>query len=530
MISVIVVGRNDNHGYNLGKRVASSLNSIAMRLSFGDEIIFVDWNTPRPSPPMPVAIFDDLTDETKKFLRVIVVKPEIHNAVKGESSKNILEPLARNVGIRRANPDNYWVLSTNTDILLIGSEELKLQSALSKLDERLWQSFRYELPEYIWETLDKRDPRGTNNKIYEISKAGSIKLNLLTYPTGKKADNLCFADAIGDFQLAPRQLWLSIRGFPEEMLSGWHVDSRAAVQMIRQSGVESRIVPSEFGLSTYHQNHLRTLTHFHLDTTMNSIELITKRYENSENWGLGNVELYEFPLSDFMGKIHDLHFQETRSVDTVKLQEAHEDCTYNIERAFIFLVDELITLKPNEVVTVITVNQVLIERIRAFLEPMSVRINTFNELTDFSSVRSSVVSSTLTVIDFGVDVSSKELSGDKLLAGEIAINIQRIADSIKPNQRVALIKAQRWAIRTLIQKFFVVPLFNNYSCVLTGARRPVNAKSEVTRKTLLLWGIRSDYGLVKKPPLLFVLFYDHVVKRVVPRKIRDLVIRQIINK
>ena len=100
MLSVVVVGRNDNHGYNLGKRVASSLNSISMRLRDGDELIFVDWNTPRPFPPMPVSIIDDLTEQTKKFLRILAEDPKVHDEVKGVSSKMILEPIARNVGIR----------------------------------------------------------------------------------------------------------------------------------------------------------------------------------------------------------------------------------------------------------------------------------------------------------------------------------------------------------------------------------------------------------------------------------------------
>ena len=79
MLSVVVVGRNDNHGYNLGKRVASSLNSISMRLRDGDELIFVDWNTPGRLPTLIEDLDDTLTDHCKSLLRVfkVWVKPRL---------------------------------------------------------------------------------------------------------------------------------------------------------------------------------------------------------------------------------------------------------------------------------------------------------------------------------------------------------------------------------------------------------------------------------------------------------------------
>ena len=47
MLSVVLYGRNDSHGYNLHKRAAISLNAIAELLTDpDDEILFVDYNTP----------------------------------------------------------------------------------------------------------------------------------------------------------------------------------------------------------------------------------------------------------------------------------------------------------------------------------------------------------------------------------------------------------------------------------------------------------------------------------------------------
>jgi hypothetical protein len=54
MISVVLYGRNDQHGYNLHKRAALGLNCLAEVLdNADDEIIFVDYNTPDDIPTFP---------------------------------------------------------------------------------------------------------------------------------------------------------------------------------------------------------------------------------------------------------------------------------------------------------------------------------------------------------------------------------------------------------------------------------------------------------------------------------------------
>jgi len=76
MISVILYGRNDSHGYNLHKRAAISLNCIAEMLSDADdEILFVDYNTPNDLPTFIEAIYDTLTPKAKSRLRVFRVRP-----------------------------------------------------------------------------------------------------------------------------------------------------------------------------------------------------------------------------------------------------------------------------------------------------------------------------------------------------------------------------------------------------------------------------------------------------------------------
>src|SRR5436190_7085847 len=110
MISVILYGRNDSHGYNLHRRFATSLNCLAEILTEpDDEIVFVDYNTPVTLPSIPEALADTLTRTCVSKLRVVRLTPDVHlRAYGGRTHLAAVEPLARNVGIRRCNPANRW--------------------------------------------------------------------------------------------------------------------------------------------------------------------------------------------------------------------------------------------------------------------------------------------------------------------------------------------------------------------------------------------------------------------------------------
>src|SRR5262245_42905910 len=96
MISIIVYGRNDSHGYNLHKRCAVSLNCIAELLDAeGDEIVFVDYNTPDDMPTFLEAIADTLTRRAKEVIRVMRVRPRHHARIASSTHLVAVEPIAR---------------------------------------------------------------------------------------------------------------------------------------------------------------------------------------------------------------------------------------------------------------------------------------------------------------------------------------------------------------------------------------------------------------------------------------------------
>jgi hypothetical protein len=249
MISVIVYGRNDGHGYNLHKRAALSLNCLAAILTDDDEILFVDYNTPQTLPTFVESIADTLTERCIARLRVLRVPESLHRqAYERHTHLNAIEPLARNIAARRANPANRWMLSTNTDMILLPrGEHLSLKSIVSPLAEGLYHLPRYELPEAFWEALPRQDPAAVMTTIADWS-------SQLGFDETTLMDDWMRYDAPGDFQLFPRDALFAIDGFDEKMCHGWHVDSNLARRMWMHFGTTRSLAGS---LRGYHCNHNR---------------------------------------------------------------------------------------------------------------------------------------------------------------------------------------------------------------------------------------------------------------------------------
>ncbi len=296
MISVILYGRNDSYGYNLHKRAALSLNCIAEVLDAeGDEILFVDYNTPDDFPTFPEAIRDTLTDRAKQILRVLRVRPAHHRRFAALSHLVALEPVARNVAVRRSNPANRWLLSTNTDMIFVPRTGKSLSQIAAPLPDGFYHLARCELPESLWETLDRRDAAGT---IAQVGQWGrQFHLNELTT---HELPYLRF-DAPGDFQLMLRSDAHKLCGFDERMLIGYHVDSNIARRLHLLHGTCGDVEPDLFG---YHCDHTRQVTPAHRhDAPENDLSRFVLDLTNAddcrhqaETWGLAGEEIEDIRL------------------------------------------------------------------------------------------------------------------------------------------------------------------------------------------------------------------------------------------
>ena len=254
MISIVVYGRNDNHGYNLHKRAALSLNCMAEVLTdSSDEILFVDYNTPDDFPTFPEAIQDTLTKRVREMLRILRVRPRIHERYKSKTPLPVLEPIARNVAVRRSSPSNRWILSTNTDIIFCPRDANTLSEIARGLAPGFYHAPRLEVPEMLWESFDRQAP---NDIIGTVRDWGST-LHLNEIVLGLKFFRY---DGPGDFQLLLRSDLFENQGFHEGMLLGWHVDANIAKRMYVKYGMVGDLADKVYG---YHCDHTRQVTPLH---------------------------------------------------------------------------------------------------------------------------------------------------------------------------------------------------------------------------------------------------------------------------
>lgn len=351
MISVVVYGRNDSHGYNLTKRATLSLNSLAEALTHpDDEILFVDWNTERGLPPFPLTIQDVLTNKCRELLHIIRVSPaDHHEFAGGRTSRPTIEPVARNVAIRRAKSSNPWILSTNTDVLL-RIEGGSLSELASDLDGHYYATPRYELPEWLWEQLPRADPLRAHNELEKFIQ-GVLPLSVVH---SSPANGF---DAPGDFQLMRRTAVESLGCFDETMVHGWHVDSNLAVRMSMAFGEPQSL---EEAAQVFHCNHTRQETHFHA-SNVQSNDLKTYVVDVSSEIALSGRSDWGLPTAD----IHVESFKEleqtmsnfTRSIDqgqrpvfrTSLVNEREALAGVPAEISFPFVLDQLFVLRGDPV-------------------------------------------------------------------------------------------------------------------------------------------------------------------------------------
>lgn len=256
MISVILYGRNDSHGYNLHKRAAISLNCIAEVLSDpDDEILFVDCNTPNDLPTFIEAIYDTLSPRCRNFLRVFRLRPELYARLVGQTHLFATEPHTRNIALRRSNPRTRWVLSTNTDMIFVPNGGFSsLSEAARDLADGHYVVPRFELPEPLWEAFPRSNPREVMQLCAEL--CPRLHLNEIA----KRVPYMRF-DSPGDFQLMPRQALFDICGFDERMTQGWHSDSNMCKRMYLYFGERTESLADR--VRAYHCDHTRVATLAH---------------------------------------------------------------------------------------------------------------------------------------------------------------------------------------------------------------------------------------------------------------------------
>ena len=370
MFSVILYGRNDSHGYNLHKRAAISFNAIAEVMSDpDDEILFVDYNTPDDHPTFPEAIHDTLTEKAKKVLRIFRVRPEQHYHLKSKTHLVALEAQSRNIALRRSNPNNRWVLYTNTDMLLVPRrEDESLSKILGDVPDGFYQIPRFELPEMLWEAaFDRRDPVGNLTKLRDWAVRFHLNQVVHNFMPMKY-------DALGDFQAALREDMFAIHGFDEDMLLGWHCDSNLAARLALYRGRVDTLIDKVFG---YHCDHTRVAAANNKGraTRMNDqnrfIWDVSSPYlpEQADTWGWPGVEIEEIRLDRetsyerFTSGLAAALDPATEPYRSTSLDwHLYSDLSYDIRHTLPFVCDQVLTYPRSTAVMLVATRAEFVSR------------------------------------------------------------------------------------------------------------------------------------------------------------------------
>ncbi len=217
MISIVQYSRNDNHGGNLLKRMKLSFYTniyLLEKAQIKSELIMVDYNTPSHKPKL----YEILDPPKTKFVKIkfIVVEEDFHKQFKDHDKIPMNNMVARNIGIRRSKGE--FILSTGIDVIF--SKELI--SRLEKLEKGvIYRVHRYDVNKNIlnfdfdYEEILQFCENNIIDVHFNTNKGFFMNTQFPSLHT-----NNC-----GDFQLAHRDIWFNLRGYPELDLMGTHCDT-----------------------------------------------------------------------------------------------------------------------------------------------------------------------------------------------------------------------------------------------------------------------------------------------------------------
>jgi hypothetical protein len=287
-IGVVVVNRND--GYKDFERGLIHFKSM---LDTFDEVTYIDWNSPNGSFLWEIK---DQLPQTGKIKHFVIPPEIVSQIIVHPKAQQCNEGLSRNIGIKRSECD--WVVSTNIDIIPPKREDLiKL---IETLDPNTFYTIsRREAPKEIVYKHGHENWKQLQEELYNTIPERHFPA--MVCPN----DHYSLINCCGDFQLAPKHVWEGIRGFEEEMVFACFVDTNAQKKAkLKGYGLEVLYNPPLFHMEHGAYYTKEDGTRVSDPTNKGSFKGDDKAYndvwqyveffeqtDNSENWGLGNIEI-----------------------------------------------------------------------------------------------------------------------------------------------------------------------------------------------------------------------------------------------
>jgi hypothetical protein len=250
-VSVVATTRNDDHGGNQLARTQLFIDGLAEqseRFKLPVELILVEWNPPADRPHLDEALVWSRSEWFQPSL--LVVPPEIHRTFEHGENLPLFQMIAKNAGIRRAR--SPFVLATNIDILF--SDELFDFLGSGLRPGALYRADRLDVVADL-----SRRPLPTPAECRALPWLRANRVDGPHYADGRRSPwyatartwlnrsawNVLHGGALpalhtwasGDFTLTSREIWASLRGYPEWPMFSMFLDSVVIVQAYH-AGVE----------------------------------------------------------------------------------------------------------------------------------------------------------------------------------------------------------------------------------------------------------------------------------------------------
>lgn len=272
-ISVVVTAKNDGYGSNLNFRAKLALNQM---IRVFDEVIYVDWCSKEKS------LLEELDLDFKNNLKHIrVFEKDLEALAPQLLEVPMIEVLGRNIGIRRAKGD--FVLSTNIDIIISKIHEKFLAKNLLYISAR--RDIHRQLP------IDFLKIHGEDSFIDFLIMHKNYFKQSSSIENFNSVDKWSIIENCGDFQLASKELWHSIKGFEESMIYRLYSDSNL-IKKAKLNNFDSYLVD----IDLFHIDHDRPPLMVgnipkHNDYQKDLIDFTETK--NSDSWGFADYKFFE---------------------------------------------------------------------------------------------------------------------------------------------------------------------------------------------------------------------------------------------
>ena len=364
-LSVVCTSRNDNHGQSLNYRTQIFLNCLAIqcnKFKIYSELLFIEWNPPRNKNKL----LNELIWPKSEYLsiKIIEVEDAIHNKYSHSKKIGLYQMIAKNVGVRRAS--GKFILSTNIDIIF--SDEV-FKFIKYKLDKDIiYTAIRYDIPNVFPDIPDEEKILYGFKHFFRVHLSqASLAIEGHAIPKIRVLGDLYFkyllfhhnlerfrgyfkrykdskflfnffnlnilirlfgllmlfkvtlesfylkydhTNACGDFTLCSKEIWSTLRGYPEWDMQSFHLDS-LFIHQGKNYGFNNQIIKGpifhiehspgsgftpeyeEILFNRFKENNIPYLSNDEFKEHLDFQRINGKVIYNDKSWGFSNENLTE---------------------------------------------------------------------------------------------------------------------------------------------------------------------------------------------------------------------------------------------